>query len=100
MFDVCPADFELAHYQSRPSLPGPNEFLLFSSENEKDHHQRDEKPSCLVQAELPQELRGVPVFQEGDEQIVFVAHVLARVLKCQVGSLICFFVFVNFSFCG
>jgi len=42
-------------------------------------------PCKLVPAELlmlPKEVEGVPVFHEGNEEVVFIAHLLARVMRC------------------
>jgi hypothetical protein len=85
MFDVPDnqTDLDLG-YSSWPDLPGANEFLLFASPNETSPASPQPDVSRLVEnAELPAELAGVPVFLEKGERVVFVAHVLQRVLECQ-----------------
>jgi len=86
MFEVAYQDLALASYSDAPVLPPAGGFLLFgdaSRENKMDEAEAQPERSRLVHEELPAELQGLPVFQVGDEHIVFVAHVLARVLECQ-----------------
>ena len=77
---------QAASYQSRPVLPGPNEFLLFASEAQETPVSTvvaDQASRLVENVDLPAELAGVPVFSEKGEQLVFVAHILQRVLECQ-----------------
>jgi len=39
-------------------------------------------PQLLTNAKLPKSLQGVPVFCIGGEEVIFVAHLLTRILKC------------------
>jgi len=87
MFEVNDQDLAQAAYEHGPVLPPAGGFLLFgdASRENKTNEAEAEQPerSRLVPEELPLELQGLPVFQVGDEHVVFVAHVLARVLECQ-----------------
>ncbi len=86
MFEVAEEDLAQAAYNHGPVLPPAGGFLLFgdaSRENKTNEAEAEPERSRLVAEELPLELQGLPVFQVGEERVVFVAHVLARVLECQ-----------------
>lgn len=61
---------------SAPSLRGPNATTATTTTTSL---------AALVPAglvDVPAEVRGVPVFRVGAEEVVFVAHLLTRVLAC------------------
>ncbi len=86
MFDVDECIENMA-YVGGPVLPPANGFLLLG-DGEQDAQEAKAKTdslprSRLVPETLPAELAGLPVFEVDGEHIVFVAHVLTRVLECQ-----------------
>lgn len=72
-------------------LPAADEFLVFApapmlcvapSGPENVISQPQSRVRLVPLPNLPKELRGIPVFEHNNEQIVFVTHILARVLPC------------------
>ena len=90
MFDVPLTNLATASYEAGPVLPPANGFLLFSDQAPQENTAiapsspaNSNSVSRLIPCSLPAELAGLPVFRVGDEEVVFVAHILTRVLVCQ-----------------